>query len=85
MIKGYGEKIENLYKNIRQTNLIELIKRRDYIKKIHPQILDIEKNIATVYLDMIKCKNKSSINELKLKILKSSPYLVIWSSRSYFL
>ena len=54
MIKGYGEKIENLYKNIRQTNLNELIKRRDYIKKIHPQILDIEKNIATIYLNMIK-------------------------------
>ena len=68
MIKGYGEKIENLYKNIRQTNLNELIKRRDYIKKIHPEILDIEKNIATIYLNMIKCKNKSSINELKLKI-----------------
>ena len=64
MIKGYGEKISDLYNEIRNNNLKEEKKRREHIKKIHPKILDIETTIKQLYFKMIKSQNKSYLNSI---------------------
>lgn len=68
MINGYGEKIENLYNNIRQKNLNEYMKRKKHIEENYPEILNIEKEILKLSLSTLKINNKKSLNELRIKI-----------------
>lgn len=70
MIKGYSEKLDNLYKQIKQNNLKEQNRRKDYVLKIHPEIIETDKKIALLSLRMLKCKNKSKIEDLKFQIKK---------------
>lgn len=70
MINGYGEKIETIYNDIRQKNISELMRRKKHIEKLNPEILNIEKNIFTLSLNILKFNNRKSLNELKMEISK---------------
>ncbi len=68
MIKGYGDKLDKIYKDIRQNNLKEYLKRKNYIEKVHPEILEIDKNISLLSIELIKLKNKNNLNNIKAKL-----------------
>lgn len=79
MIKGYSEKLDNLYKQIKQNNLKEQSRRKNYVLKIHPKIIETDKKIALLSLRMLKCKNKSQIEDLKFEIkeLRNKKYTML--------
>ncbi len=81
MIKGYGEKLEIFYKSLREKNIKSQMEKREYVSKIHPEILNIERKINSLTLRLFKNKTNEEIENLneiiddlkikKRKILKS--------------
>ena len=47
MIKGYGEKLNNLYQEIRSNNLKEHIKRLESVYNINPELRTLNNNIKS--------------------------------------
>lgn len=90
MIKGYRSKLEGMYEKIRSKEERELALRKDEIQKKHPEIIQLENQIAKMCLNISlnairggedvdeKLNNlKSSINELrarKIELLVSNGY-----------
>lgn len=68
MIKGYGEKLDNLYKSIREKNIKENSKRKEQLRETHPEILDLEKEITLLTLKMLRSKSLSQAEFFKNQI-----------------
>lgn len=68
MIKGYGHKLENLYSKIRNQNLMEQKKRINEISKTYPQIIALRNNLTKLSFKLIKSKDLSEINDIKINI-----------------
>lgn len=74
MIKGYGTEVLKIYENMRSNEENALNARRKEIEKKIPKVIDIEKEIAAICIDVSisvfkKSKNKDAyLNELKEKI-----------------
>ncbi len=68
MIKGYGEKLNNLYQEIRSNNLKEHIKRLESVYNINPELRTLNNNIKKLTFQLIKSNNNITSNQLKIKI-----------------
>lgn len=66
MIKGYGDKLDNLYATLRKNNLVEQKKRIEYISKTYPKIIDLKNNMTKLFFKLIK-KNNSQDNIKDIK------------------
>lgn len=73
MIKGYRTKLENMYEKIRNIEEKELVDRKAEIEKRFPKIINIERQIAKMCLNLsISAIRNSDDTEENLKNLKSS-------------
>ncbi|KAJ53045.1 DNA replication protein DnaC [Clostridium tetanomorphum] len=65
MIKGYQEEVLKIYEDIRNFEQESLVKRKDEINKKAPTIIDIEKKIAKLSLELSIniLKNKENLEE----------------------
>lgn len=68
MIKGYGEKLDNLYQEIRSNNLKKYNKRLENIYSINPELKTLNNNIKKLTFQLIKSNNQIKSNQLKIRI-----------------
>ncbi|BAK81892.1 ATP-binding protein [Candidatus Arthromitus sp. SFB-rat-Yit] len=68
MIKGYGEKLDKLYQEIRYNNSKKQNIRLKNICTTNPEILTLKNNIKILSFQLMKSPNSNNSNQLKLKI-----------------
>ncbi len=68
MIKGYGEKINTLYENIRKNNLDKQKKRINKVSKMYPEIINLKRDLSKLYFSILRTKDKDKIKDISLKI-----------------